>query len=136
VTYGRLDQFLRATEKELQAASDIGPTVAGEVLAYLSSDHGRQTVATYLENGVEVLDAPKVEQKLKGQKFVITGTLSQLGREEAKDRVRLMGGSVADAVSKKTDFVVVGENPGSKADKARELGVQILSEEEFLRMVS
>jgi DNA ligase (NAD+) len=136
VTYGRLDQFLRATEKELQAASDIGPTVAGEVLAYLSSDHGRQTVATYLENGVEVLDAPKVEQKLKGQKFVITGTLSQLGREEAKDRVRLMGGGVADAVSKKTDFVVVGENPGSKADRARELGVQILSEEDFLRMVS
>jgi NAD-dependent DNA ligase len=136
VTYGSLDHFLQATEDELQQAPDIGPTVAGEVAAYVASEHGKAEVAAYLERGVEVIDAPKIARTLQGKKFVITGTLAKLGREEAKDRVRLMGGGVADSVSKKTDFVVVGENPGSKAEKARELGVAILSEDEFLRMVS
>ncbi len=66
---------------------------------------------------------------------MVTGSLSSLGREEAKEKIRLLGGNVSDSVSKKTDFVVVGENPGSKADKARELGVKILSEEEFVKML-
>lgn len=136
VTYGSLAAFLRATEAELLQVADIGPAVAGEVAAFVASDHGQQTVQQYLAHGVQVEDAPKIERKLQGKRFVITGTLAQLGREEAKDRVRLMGGSVADSVSKKTDFVVVGENPGSKAEKAKELGVPVLSEEEFLRMVS
>jgi DNA ligase (NAD+) len=71
-----------------------------------------------------------------GKTFVVTGTLSTLGRDEAKELIRISGGKVAGSVSKKTDFVVVGDNPGSKYETAKELGIMTLSEEEFLAMLN
>ncbi len=77
----------------------------------------------------------KKENSIKNKIFVFTGTLSTLSRDEAKEKIRMLGGSVSGSVSKETDFVVAGENAGSKLDKARELGVKILSEKEFLKML-
>jgi DNA ligase (NAD+) len=73
---------------------------------------------------------------LQGKTFVLTGTLSALTRDEAKDQIKKLGGDVSESVSKKTDYVIVGENPGSKADKAQILGVEILNEKEFLDLIA
>ncbi len=74
-------------------------------------------------------------QKLMGKKFVLTGTLQSLTREQAKEKIRALEGDISGSVSKKTDFVVVGENPGSKLEKAKKLGIKTLTEEEFLKML-
>ena len=78
---------------------------------------------------------PKGKGKLAGKVFVFTGTLTSYGRDEARDRVESLGGVTASSVSKKVDFVVAGEDPGSKFDKAKELGIKILTEDEFRKMI-
>lgn len=83
----------------------------------------------------EVKPEEKAKKKLAGKTFVFTGTLKTFTREEAKEKVEELGGKVSNSVSKKTDYVVVGENPGSKYEKARQLGVKIISEEEFLELI-
>ena len=75
-------------------------------------------------------------QKLAGKTFVLTGVLKSLTRDEAKERIRSLGGDTSESVSRKTNFVVVGENPGSKREQAKKLGIKILSEQEFLKMLS
>jgi DNA ligase (NAD+) len=75
-------------------------------------------------------------KKLKNKTFVLTGTLSTMTRDEAKEKIRALGGNVSSSVSKETDYVVAGENPGSKYEKAQELGVPVLSENEFERLIS
>lgn len=132
--FGTLEHFRAATRAELDSVPDIGPVVAESIMDFLHGD-GQALIDDYAAVGVQVQPAEKVERTLAGKKFVITGTLEQVGREEAKDLLRLQGAQVSDSVSKKTDFVVVGENPGSKAQKAQELGVRILSEAEFLAIL-
>lgn len=134
-SFGTLEHFVEATKDELMNVPDVGEVVADAIVEFLSSEQAKKLFAEYAEVGVEVRPAKKVEQKLAGKIFVVTGTLSSMGREEAKEKIRLAGGNVSGSVSKKTDFVVVGESPGSKADDAAKLGVPILSEAEFLRML-
>lgn len=134
-TFGSLAALRKATIDGLLAAPDIGEVVAESIIEFLAQPNHQKLIDDYLAVGVTVRDAKKVASTLGGKKFVVTGTLQSLGREEAKDRIRLSGGSVAGSVSKNTDYVVVGENPGSKADDAQRLGVPILSEEAFLRML-
>lgn len=131
-SFGTIDKLRSATANELAEVSEIGPIVAQSLATAFADAHMHKLLEAYKEVGVHIKPAKEVKRVLAGQSFVITGTLSALGREEAKDRVRLLGGSVSDAVSKKTSFVVVGENPGSKAEKAKALGVPTLTEEEFL----
>jgi DNA ligase (NAD+) len=114
---------------------DIGETVADSLYEFFQSEHGQKMIKDFDEVGVQVKKAKAIKRVLDNKRFVVTGTLAGIGREEAKEQIRLLGGNVSDSVSKKTDFVVVGENPGSKADKAKELGVKILSEAEFLKML-
>lgn len=135
LAFGSIDKLAVATRDEFVGVPDIGETVADSLHEFFLSDHGKKMLKDFDEVGVKVKKAKAVKRILDGKKFVVTGTLGKLGREEAKETIRLMGGNVSDSVSKKTDFVVVGENPGSKADKAKELGVKILSEAEFLRML-
>ena len=78
----------------------------------------------------------KISADFAGKTFVLTGTLSRMFRDEAKEKIRALGGDVSSSVSKETDFVVAGENPGGKFDKAKELGVKILSGDEFLKMLT
>lgn len=135
LAFGSIDALAKATRDELLNVPDIGETVADSIYDFFQSEHGQKMLNDFVEVGVKVKKAKAIKRVLDGKKFVVTGTLTSLGREEAKEQIRLMGGNVSDSVSKKTDFVVVGENPGSKADKAKELGVRILSEDEFLRML-
>ncbi len=135
VHFGTLASFIAASKDRLLTVPDVGETVADAIIEFLHSEHGQKLLVEYQEVGVIVKEAKKIEQKLAGKKFVVTGTLTTMGREDAKDRIRLAGGSVAGSVSKNTDYVVVGDNPGSKADDAATLGVPTLSEEEFLRIL-
>jgi DNA ligase (NAD+) len=127
----RLDQW--------SALPDIGPVVAESLFRYFHNPAEQaaldQLVARGMQAPLTVLP-PGETRPLAGLTFVVTGTLNSMGREDAQDKIRQAGGTVSESVGKKTSYVVVGENPGSKADKAASLGVPRLNEEEFLRMIS
>lgn len=132
-----LDELGRATLDELQHVDGIGPEVAARVAGWLAEPANRSSIARLLEGGVEIT-APAAATGsgyFAGKTVVFTGTLEALGRAEAKQIVEDQGGKVASSVSAKTDFLVVGGKPGSKAKKAEELGVKVLLEPEFLAHV-
>lgn len=135
--FGSLERVQNVSKEEWIMVDGIGDVVADGLVEFFTSEHGQGLLKDYLENGILVNDAevPKATT-LSGRTFVLTGTLESLSRDEAKQKVIDLGGSVSGSVSKKIDYVVVGENPGSKAEKAKELGVSILSESQFLRMIS
>lgn len=136
--FGSIDNLKNATIEDLQAVHEIGPQVAQSVYEFFRERHNLETIDRLLQSGVRVkqLDAPKVENsRFTGKTFVFTGALKFYTRAEAEKIVQQLGGKASSSVSAKTDFVVVGENAGSKAEKARKLNVAILSEEEFKNMV-
>jgi DNA ligase (NAD+) len=127
---------LEATEEELQAARDVGPEVAREIRAWTSEPRNRRVVERLLAAGVTA--APEVAPAgglLAGKSVVLTGTLAKLSRDEARAEVERRGGRVTGSVSRKTDLVVAGEEAGSKLARARELGVRVMDEAEFLRLL-
>jgi len=135
--FGDLDSLAQASEETLASIHEIGPLSAHAIGAFFANEHSRETIRDLLNAGL-ALEAPSAESEggaLVGQRFVFTGSLSSMTRSEAGERVKSLGGIVTSSVSKTTDFVILGENPGSKADKARELGVLLLSEEEFLDLL-
>lgn len=132
--YKSLDSLKKATKEELIAIPDIGEIVADSVIEFLNDSRIINSIEKLLSEGV----TPKYEEEeivedtiFMGKKVVVTGTLEGISRNEAKEFVQKLGGSVSGSVSKKTDFVIVGDSPGSKADKARELGVRIIENDEF-----
>jgi DNA ligase (NAD+) len=134
--FGVLDRFLSASEDDLLGVHDVGPETAREIRAWIDEPQNRRVVDRLVEAGLR----PAAEQAPRGGAFagktvVLTGGLLKLSREEAKAEVERRGGKVSGSVSRKTDLVVEGEDAGSKAGKARELGVNIVGEEEFLRML-
>lgn len=134
--FHKLERLLQASEAELLAIPEIGPEIARNVHAYFADPHNRKFIAKLRDAGVIISEeAPPESQKLKGHTFVFTGTLRTLKRDEAERLVERHGGRASGIVSKKTSYVVAGEDPGSKLKKARTLGIPILTEEEFLQMV-
>ncbi len=135
--FGTLEALGRATEEELLTVREVGPEIAGNVRAFFDNPHNREVVERLLAAGVSPAEekAAKAEGALAGKTVVLTGTLTRLTREEAKARVEEEGGRVTSSVSKKTDFVVAGADPGSKLDRARELDVTVLTEEQFEEML-
>jgi DNA ligase (NAD+) len=134
--FGTLDRFLSASEDDLLGVRDVGPETAREIRAWIDEPQNRRVVDRLVGAGLR----PAAEQAPRGGAFagktvVLTGGLVKLSRDEAKAEVERRGGKVSGSVSRKTDLVVEGEDAGSKADKARELGVKIVGEEEFLRML-
>jgi DNA ligase (NAD+) len=116
----------------------VGPVTAAHVHAFLRETRNSDVIDALLALGVHWPDLPAVGaglRDLEGQTFVLTGKLSSLSRDEAGDLIRERGGCVSGSVSKKTSFVVVGEDAGSKFEKARELGVKTLDEDQFLALV-
>ena len=134
--FGALDALMAAREEELVAVHEVGEEVARSVVDYFGDEGNRSVIENMKAQGLELVwEASQVERTLEGAKIVITGTLEALGRDEAKKLVEERGGRVTSSVSKNTSFVVVGENPGSKAEKAEKLGVKVLSETDFLALV-
>jgi DNA ligase (NAD+) len=131
---------LRRQVDEAGVSSEVGPVVARSVLDFFASDAGRTVLRRLRGLGISPRgeDRPgegaRAARTLAGKKFVLTGTLTSFTREEAGDRIQALGGQVVSGVSKKTDYVVAGEQPGSKLAKARELGVRVLTEQEFLKL--
>ncbi|MGX2039269.1 NAD-dependent DNA ligase LigA [Methylocaldum sp. MU1018] len=132
-----LDNIMAADEEELQKVQDVGPSVAHHIYTFFRQPHNVEVVRALLGAGVhwEEIAEAKAEQPLRGQTFVITGTLSSMPRDEAKARLQALGGKVTGSVSKSTRYVIAGADPGSKLVKARELGVEVLDETEFLRLI-
>lgn len=130
--------LMKADEDELRAVRDIGPEVARSIREYFDEPRNEKVVERLLERlDLRPLEVPRAEGRaaLRDKSVVLTGTLDKLTREEAEQKIRASGGRVTSSVSRKTDFVVVGADPGSKLRKARELGVKTLEEDEFLAMV-
>ena len=134
--FQRLDDFFNLSEEDLMQVEGIGPEVAASVHQFFGDRKNRESISRLRKAGVNVIE-PKAKEKgkLAGKTFVFTGTLEGFERDKARNLVESLGGMTASAVSKKVDFVVVGEDPGSKFDKAKELGIKILTEEEFKKMV-
>ncbi|EJL77796.1 DNA ligase, NAD-dependent [Polaromonas sp. CF318] len=137
--FGKLDAIMDATEEQLLEVSDVGPIVAQSIRTFFEQSHNREVVEQLRACGVtweEGEPAARAPQPLSGKTFVITGTLPTLSRDEAKDKVEAAGGKVAGSVSKKTDYVVAGEEAGSKLVKAQTLGVPVIDEAALLAMLA
>jgi DNA ligase (NAD+) len=136
--YHSIDEFFRATEEDLQTIPGIGPSTAESIVVFFRQPETRALIEKLRKAGVRLAEEKLKEEGVKplaGKTFVFTGTLSRFKREEAEELVRKLGGEASGSVSRRTSFVVVGENPGSKFDKARELNVKTINEEEFLKML-
>jgi len=129
--FGELDAIMSASEAQLLEVADVGPIVAKSLRTFFDQAHNREVVEQLRACGVTWPEGPPAERTptpLSGKTFVLTGTLPTLGREEAKALIETAGGKVAGSVSKKTSYVVAGAEPGSKLDKAQELGITVLDE--------
>ncbi len=132
--FGTLENIMQASEEELQNAPEVGPVVAKHVVTFFMQPHNKEVIAHLLDAGITWPDvAPDTGNKrLNGHTYVITGALSSFSRTEAKQKLEALGARVSSSVSAKTTAVIEGENPGSKLNKAQELGVSVLSEEDLL----
>lgn len=136
--FGTLEALRKADKEQLMAVPDIGPVVAESILTFFKQKHNEEVIDKLIQAGLEweeVEVKPAEELPLNGKTFVLTGTLDEMTRDEAKASLQALGAKVTGSVSKKTDYVVVGADPGSKADKAESLGVEILDEEAFLKLI-
>ena len=135
-TFGSLDALMDATVEELTCVPDVGAVTANFIYQWFSQAQSRRMIEWLREAGVN-FESKRIitDNRFLGKTFVLTGALTKFTREEASERIELLGGKTAGSVSKKTSYVVVGENAGSKAKKARELGISILSEDQFLEMI-
>lgn len=137
--FGSLQKLMEASREDLLAIEGIGPKVAEAVWQFFTNPENRTMLeelkALEVTPEEERAEVPSSENILQGKTFVFTGTLSRFSRKEAEELVRQKGGKVASAVSRKVDYLVVGENPGGKLDEARQKNVRILTEEEFYQMI-
>ncbi|MBN1542076.1 NAD-dependent DNA ligase LigA [candidate division KSB1 bacterium] len=134
--FGNLPALMQATPEELEKIHEIGPQVAESVNSFFAQKENRHLIERLEAGGVEFTAATKpMGDKLAGKTIVVTGTLTGFSRKEIEERIQQLGGRAAASVSHNTDYVVVGENAGSKADKAKELGIPILTEQEFNQMI-
>lgn len=135
-TFGSLDALMTASVEELTEVPDVGAVTAESIHTWFAQPQAQNMVERLRQAGVNFESKRAVsDTRFAGKTFVLTGALSKFTREEATEKIELFGGKAAGSVSKKTSFVVVGENAGSKERKARELGIPILSEDEFLAML-
>jgi DNA ligase (NAD+) len=134
--FGAIDRLLEASIDDLTAVSGVGPIVAEAVYTFLQRAEPRRLIQRLLEAGVRVAPPIRREGPLSGKTFVLTGTLSALSRGQAEERIRALGGQASSSVSKKTSYLVVGADPGSKLERAERLKVPILDEAAFLKLLA
>jgi DNA ligase (NAD+) len=135
--FGDLDKIAAASEDELQRAEEVGPRIAQSIRRFFDEERNRELIERLRQEGFSFTHQakPKTGGPLARRTFVLTGTLPTLAREEAKARIETAGGKVTGSVSKKTDYVVAGEDAGTKLDKARALGIEVIDEAKLLKMI-
>ena len=136
--YKSLDNLINASLEELVNIKDIGETIAISIRDYFDNDNNIKIINKLKDYGVNMDylgDEVTLDDRFASKTFVLTGSLTNITRDEARDKIESLGGITTNSVSKKTDYLIVGENPGSKYDKAKELGIPIIKEEEFINMI-
>lgn len=134
--FGNLENLMAADVETLTQVEDIGEITAKSIVSWFSQPQSEHLIRRLKEAGVNMESLRRItDTRFAGKTFVLTGALTKFTREEASQKIELLGGKVSGSVSKKTSFVVVGENAGSKERKARELGIPLLTEDEFLEMI-
>src|SRR5271170_3071811 len=134
--FGSLDDMMKASAEQLEEVNEVGPRIAESIVEFFGDEHNRKLVSDLRKAGLTFTGQKKEKgTKLAGKTFVLTGTLARHTRDEAKQMIEDAGGRVSGSVSKKTDYVVAGSDAGSKLDKARELGVNVIGEEELEGLV-
>jgi len=133
--FGDIGRLQAATVDDLRSVGGVGPIVAEEVHEYFQRPESRRLIQRLLDAGITIKPPERVEGPLTGKIFVLTGTLNSLTRGQAEDRIKSLGGAVGSSVTKKTDYLVVGADPGSKLEKAQRLKVPVLDEAAFLALL-
>ncbi len=135
--FGSLDALMKASQAELDAIEQVGEKVAESIYEYFHNDRNIAMIEELLSAGVKPEPPKKTGRsgKLAGKTIVVTGTLENFSRQQIEQAIRQAGGKSSSSVSKNTDFVLAGENPGSKLDKARQFGVKVINENEFVKMI-
>ena len=136
--FGSLERLMQADESALQGVSDVGPIVAQSIVSFMHEPHNREVLIALRGAGLtwkEHAAKTQTSGRLAGKTFVLTGTLGGMTRDEARDKIQALGGKVSGSVSKKTDYVVAGSDPGGKYDKAVELKIEILDEAGLRRLL-
>lgn len=136
--YGTMERLMQADEESLQQVPDVGPVVASHIATFFSQPHNLEVIAQLAQLGVPHIAAQTpaaTQRRFEGETFVLTGTLASMTRDEAKQRLQELGAKVSGSVSGKTRYVVAGEAAGSKLDKAKKLGVEVLDEAGFLKLL-
>ena len=135
--FGSIENLALATEEELTSIREVGSQVASSITDFFKSEENLRVLERLRSAGVSpTVEEKRVGGRFTGKTFVFTGALTRFSRDEAKKMVELEGGHAAGSVSKKTDYVVAGAEAGSKLEKAVQLGVRVLSEEEFLELMT
>ena len=133
--FNSLEEIEKVSLEELENINDIGPVVAKSIFDWFKDEENKEFLYKLKKIGVTYFKEENLNNNFSGKKFVITGTMKKLSRELAKERIIALGGEVSDSISKNTDYLVLGDNPGTKYVKAKELNVNIVREEEFLKMI-
>ena len=134
--FGSVDALMQASEEELLKVAEVGPVVSGSIRRFFAEQHNQDVIADLLQVGVQPKQIEKSQNDtLAGSTFVLTGTLPAWSREEAGKLIMEAGGKVSGSVSKKTSYVVAGDDAGSKLEKARQLGVTVIDEDQLRQML-
>jgi len=133
--FGSLKKLQESKLEELESIKDVGPVVAKSIYEWFSQQRNKRYLVKLEKAGIKIENPKRTGHKLKDKTFVLTGEMRSLTRDEAKEKIRQLGGDISESVSKKTDFVVVGKEPGSKYDKAKKLNIKVINEREFLNTV-
>ena len=133
--FGSLGKLKKASKEELELVPNIGDVVAESIYNWFQSKRNQKLINELLEAGIKILPLPEIKKSLADKTFALTGVLESMARPEAEKHIRMLGGNPASSVSKETDFLVVGKDPGSKLAKAQKLGIKIIGEKEFLNLL-